>query len=684
MRQLFLSAVALLFSVLTASWSAAQPGGAVAAQAAWLCDGAPCAVEFYDGPLDLPVAAPRVALTRLTVTSADPTELDAASALVDRLIGTGQLEAAAPVEPDLQVVGRTHQHFVQMHAGYVVRRGGVTIQRDTRTRTAVSAFGVLHLDTEALLAAVPAHTVPLVSAVRARRAAADFSGAAVAAPPRSLAAVIHHEPFSGYALVYPLDSADGNRYFVDALDGSVIGSEPAVFHQDGRPAIGTGRGILGYEKNLSTTETLRGYEARDIFRPGSVVTLDLRFNGNRADALQDPGRRILNWESDLARSLSNRWRDDAVVDAHAYAGFTYDWLYQHGWRGIDGRDGTAFQIVNAYPRGSPGSRGAYWWGPPAGPQKTGVLVYGQDDRVPRVSVDIVAHEYQHGVTHYGVSRRGAGGLRGGYAATTAQTDVVQLYGSDGSRYSGRVPCGQGFFLPDDSDSWSSRRLAFYVCAPDSRLPLLVTDEARAVNEALSDVIATAVEYSVHSPNQGNLRGDWQIGEDTGRVIRDLQNPSRLWLDSPDHARQYPYRFPSVYSAVVRFVRVWVLADDGNWVLMYSKIMSQDGGRSLFFGPGRVDYAGEHWNSTILSHAFYRAVAGGCHSVTQVCVSHSDAAQYSRDDVAGVFLRAVARFIQPGSTLPDVAQAIRQAARDLADPRGALIRGIDRALTGVGL
>ena len=112
-------------------------------------------------------------------------------------------------------------------------------------------------------------------------------------------------------------------------------------------------------------------------------------------------------------------------------------------------------------------------------------------------------------------------------------------------------------------------------------------------------------------------------------------------------------------------------------------MSQDGGRSLSYGPS-FGYDGVHWNSTILSHAFYRAAAGGCHSVTQVCVSHSDAAQYSRDDVAGVFLRAVTRFIQPDSTLREVGQALRQAARDLADPRGALIRGIDRALTGVGL
>ena len=349
--------------------------------------------------------------------------------------------------------------------------------------------------------------------------------------------------------------------------------------------------------------------------------------------------------------------------------------------GIDGRDGTAFQIVNAYPNDY---ANAYFLPPPFGPQETGVLVYGQDDRVPYVSVDVVAHEYQHGVTHYGVLRRTGEGLSGGYTRTTARTDVVQGYGSDGSRYRVRVPCGRPFFfLPVESDSWWYRRPVFYLCAEDRRLPLLVTREAAAVHEALSDVIATAVEYSVHSPNQGNLRGDWQIGEDLGEVWRDLQNPSRLRLDTDDRAPQYPHRFPSVYSALVRFVPLFYRADNREWVWTYSSIISQDDGRSLSYGPS-FRYPGQHWNSTILSHAFYRAVAGGCHSVTQVCVSHSDAAQYSRDDVAGVFLRAVTRFIQADSTLPDVGQAVRQAARDLADPRGALIRGIDRALTGVGL
>ena len=122
--------------------------------------------------------------------------------------------------------------------------------------------------------------------------------------------------------------------------------------------------------------------------------------------------------------------------------------------------------------------------------------------------------------------------------------------------------GDRLVLLVDSDSWWYRRPFFYWCAEDRRLPRLVTREAGAANEALSDVIATAVEYSVHSPNQGNLRGDWQIGEDLGEVIRDLQNPSRLRLDRDNRAPHYPHRFPSVYSAVVRFVPLHV--PGGQW------------------------------------------------------------------------------------------------------------------------
>ena len=47
------------------------------------------------------------------------------------------------------------------------------------------------------------------------------------------------------------------------------------------------------------------------------------------------------WTSDdLAGDADNDWDDTAVVGAHAYTGWTYDYfLDRHGWEGIDGANG---------------------------------------------------------------------------------------------------------------------------------------------------------------------------------------------------------------------------------------------------------------------------------------------------------------------------------------------------------
>ena len=670
----------LLFTllVLSVSSSAAQPPSRAGFPPVPSCTDGLCIPEPFDGSVDLPHFQPAVNLTRLAATSDDPRELAEASEIVDRLVDSGQLVSVAPVSPDLEVTGRTHQTFRQSHAGYLVHRAGVTVQRDTRSADLVSVFGVLHLDAQALETGVPVQTEPRLSFDDARRAVPGSSRRGVVAARPSSAPVVRYTRLSGYSLVYAVDGSDGNRYFIDATDGSVRGAEPAILHQQGRPAIGIGRGILGYEKNLSTAEANGEYTARDLVRPGSVVTLDLRYNEDRADLLQADAP-IVRWERDLATSPNNRWADAAVVDAHAYAGFTYDWLYEHGWRGIDGNDGLAFQMVNVYRD----FENAYFWPPPAGPEGTGVLVYGQTSRSPFVDLDTVAHEYQHGVTYYGVSNRTGEDLHGGDTEITARTNLVIARTSRNETYQFRISCDQVGFFRVPSGSWWYRRPVYYPCARGRRFPPLVTYEAGAAHEALSDVIATAVEHSVHGGGPDDLRGDWLIGEDLGTPIRDLQNPSRLLFDTDGRPPQYPQRYPSVYSALVRFVPLVFRDDDGKWRWFESNVISQDGGRSLSVVP-TVGYPGYHWNSTILSHAYYRAAAGGCHAVTQVCVSGSDANRYSRDDVAAVFLRAVTTHIWSDSTLREVAAAIRQAASDLDRGSGALIRGIDRALDGVGL
>ena len=70
-----------------------------------------------------------------------------------------------------------------------------------------------------------------------------------------------------------------------------------------------------------------------------------------------------------------------------------------------------------------------------------------------------------------------------------------------------------------------RRLTF-LCDDEGRFRLL-SNEGGAVHEAYSDIIGTAVEFSVHAPGAGPLRADYVMGEDTGRTIRSLEDPRAI-------------------------------------------------------------------------------------------------------------------------------------------------------------
>ena len=64
-------------------------------------------------------------------------------------------------------------------------------------------------------------------------------------------------------------------------------------------------------------------------------------------------------------------------------------------------------------------------------------------------------------------------------------------------------------------------------------------------------------------------------------------------------------YPDAYSALVRFL-VGEVEDNGGF--FFSNFGSVDS-RTIVELPA-FDYTGVHWNSTILSHAFYLAIEGG--------------------------------------------------------------------------
>ena len=486
---------------------------------------------------------------------------------VDALARTDELVLASR-RPDRYLPGRVHEGFLQHHRGVPVHGGGVSRQLDRGV--AVSIFGTVH-------AGIGVGTSPALSADEALNLVAQRTGArAVTAEPPAL--VVLPTFFDTYVLAWRVAARDLRTYFVDARSGAVVHDERNV---DEQGAVGAGIGIRGQRKKLSTSPAGGGFQAHDRLRRAEIVTLDVRHDEERRDGLVDPdGPRWL--PSDVASDADNEWSDAAVVDAHAHAGFTHDYLAQYGWNGIDGRNGRMMSMVNI----GRDFANAFFAHPPAGPEGTGVVAFGRErDGAPIVSADIVAHEIMHGVTWFSVRQRTGEPFRSSYWAVRGPPRFTFEDGFTAG-------CGMRYRYPDDAPRVFAGRVFEFACAEGGLL--LLADEGGAVNEAWSDIIGTGLEFSLHERASGPLRADYTIGEDTGRIHRSLENPRSLTLGADSRVR-----YPDARSGMVRFL-VEVFEDGETW---FSDAGSVDGGRTLTRLPSH-GYSGVHWNSTILSHAFH--------------------------------------------------------------------------------
>ena len=107
-------------------------------------------------------------------------------------------------------------------------------------------------------------------------------------------------------------------------------------------------------------------------------------------------------------------------------------------------------------------------------------------------------------------------------------------------------------------------------------------------------------------------------------------------------------------------------------------------RGEYLGTLRNDefgYGGDHWNSLILSHAFYLAVEGGTHRSSGMTVEGGGEA--NRAEIERIFFRAMRDLMPAMATLPLAAALLRQSAADVA-PGSDAERAIDQALRAVGL
>ncbi|MCP8969484.1 M4 family metallopeptidase [Ectobacillus ponti] len=344
-----------------------------------------------------------------------------------------------------------------------------------------------------------------------------------------------------------LEPEAGNYYyFVDAATGKILNKFNTLHEVTGTNAVGTGRGVLGDTKSINTTKSGSYYYLQDNTRGAKIYTYDAK---NRTTL---PGSL---W-SDVD-NVFNASYDAAAVDAHYYAGVTYDYYKnKFGRNSYDGAGAPLYSSVH-YSRSY---NNAFWNG--------SQMVYGDGDGVTFRSLsgglDVVAHELSHAVTEYSSN-------------------------------------------------------------------LVYQNESGALNESISDIFGTLVEY------YNNRTPDWEMGEDiytpgtAGDALRSLSDPSKY--GDPDH---------------------------------YSKRYT-----------GTQDNGGVHTNSSIINKAAYLLANGGTHYGVTVTGVGNDA-------TGAVFYRANNYYLTQSATFSQARAAVVQAAVDLYGSTSSVVTSVKKAFDAVGV
>ncbi|MGG0240244.1 M4 family metallopeptidase [Bacillus rhizoplanae] len=363
-----------------------------------------------------------------------------------------------------------------------------------------------------------------------------------------------------------LDPEPGNYYyFIEADSGKVLNKyntidnvtnenkspiKPAVGSTTkpvtGTNKVGTGKGVLGDTKSINTTLSGSSYYLQDNTRGATIYT----YNGNNRTTL--PGTL---WAD--ADNIFNASNDAAAVDAHYYAGVTYDYYKNTFNRNSYDNAGAALKSTVHYSRSY---NNAFWNG--------SQMVYGDGDGTTFAplsgGLDVIGHELTHAVTERSSN-------------------------------------------------------------------LIYQNESGALNEAISDIFGTLVEY------YDNRNPDWEIGEDiytpgkAGDALRSMSDPTKY--GDPDH---------------------------------YSKRYT-----------GTSDNGGVHTNSSIINKAAYLLANGGTHYGVTVN-------GIGKDKVGTIYYRANTVYLTQSATFSQARAALVQAAADLYGASSAEVTAVKQSYDAVGV
>jgi len=200
--------------------------------------------------------------------------------------------------------------------------------------------------------------------------------------------IIYPSTDGDYRLAYRITLTDGLSYcmtgIVDARTGEVIREYSNINTQD--LTIGIGVGVHGQQFKLPTTFEDNSYWLADLTkaRPYNQLTFDFRtFDGS-------------SWY--VANDADNNWlADGSLVNAHAYMGLVYDYYFSvFGRHGINDANMDILSTVH-FTDGSTHDN-AYWMG--GGINQMRFLEPGPLNWQAAAALDVIAHEYSHGVTEF--------------------------------------------------------------------------------------------------------------------------------------------------------------------------------------------------------------------------------------------------------------------------------------------
>ncbi|MFI8706810.1 M4 family metallopeptidase [Bacillus sp. NPDC077411] len=191
-----------------------------------------------------------------------------------------------------------------------------------------------------------------------------------------------------------LDPEPGNYYyFIEADNGKVLNKYNTIHNANtennapiqpvtGTNKVGTGKGVLGDTKSINTTLSRSSYYLQDNTHGATIYTYDAK---NRTTL---PGTLWADTDN-----IFNATRDAAAVDAHYYAGVTYDYYKKTFNRNSYNDAGAPLKSTVHYGRNY---NNAFWNG--------SQMVYGDGDGYTFIpfsgGIDVVGHELTHAVTEY--------------------------------------------------------------------------------------------------------------------------------------------------------------------------------------------------------------------------------------------------------------------------------------------